>query len=658
LATVIVKSNVSQATDVTIADLGVIIPQTGGTETFIEVDEIRALQDSIDLRDYLTDDAHGAGSSTLILNDGGGDITQAEALNWLDTISLPTPGAPADVTKAAADAGNANKFAREDHKHDIATATPVSIGASNTEGTSTSLARADHTHNHANQGGGNLHATATETVQGFIELATQAEVNGGTDTQRAVTPATLAGTTLPPTTHAASHLPAGSDPLLAAEVTTLYVGKHGDDSHPGTHISEALLTWGAALTIAAGLAPSSTNRVVIRCHDGGIYAESLSVPSWVSVFAPRVRIEGNITVSDDVDVVVHQVAPTSGVAVLKSGSRASRFRANTIDVTAAASMVGVINSVGSTLICDVKTILVGDSGFAVGDLSTAGGHTHVECEDIYLNGANGTGVARLGSGTTEVQCSHILESGAGVGTGTAVNVFSGTVDLVVTRLDTTTAYIVGAAGTLNMLVASLTGTATVTGTANVTEAAHQGDTSNPHAVTVVQTGGDAAGTPRPPTGAASGQLGGTYPGPDVRGLRETGGPTLLTLGSIADGTLLIRVGSTIVGVPLEDLGMPLVNVSDTSVAEGNHSITGFEDKVLIKRIRVETTAVSWGLTLYSSDDYISDPVAVFNGRNGDWERDLDLPYEDGDGSNELHYNFTDSLGSATHNIEVWGVKLS
>lgn len=46
----------------------------------------------------------------------------------------------------------------------------------------------------------------------------------------------------------------------------------------------------------------------------------------------------------------------------------------------------------------------------------------------------------------------------------------------------------------------------------------------------------------------AGQLGGTAVSPDVRGVRETGGPTLLSIAAIPDGNFLKRSGTSIVGV--------------------------------------------------------------------------------------------------------------
>lgn len=61
--------------------------------------------------------------------------------------------------------------------------------------------------------------------------------------------------------------------------------------------------------------------------------------------------------------------------------------------------------------------------------------------------------------------------------------------------------------------------------------------------------------------ALAGQLGGTAASPDVRGIRETGSPTLLPIGAISTSQILIRSGGSIIGA--SDLSVP-----------GNLSYTG------------------------------------------------------------------------------------
>ena len=83
------------------------------------------------------------GGTNITVTDGGpGGVITISA-----TYAAPTAGgAPLNISRSAALAGTSTNYAREDHKHDVDTDVPVSVGTSNLEGTATTLARSDHQH--------------------------------------------------------------------------------------------------------------------------------------------------------------------------------------------------------------------------------------------------------------------------------------------------------------------------------------------------------------------------------------------------------------------------------------------------------------------------------------------------------------------------------
>lgn len=101
---------------------------------------------------------------------------------------------------------------------------------------------------------------ASETTAGKVELATQTEVNAGTDPIRAVTPATLAATTVTPEAHAASHQNGGADELSVHGLSGTLADPQVALSHAASHQNggaDELSVAGLSGTLADPQTPTS-----------------------------------------------------------------------------------------------------------------------------------------------------------------------------------------------------------------------------------------------------------------------------------------------------------------------------------------------------------------------------------------------------------------
>lgn len=197
--------------------------------------------------------------------------------NKFTTVALATAAAQ-DVQVQTATTGASTNAAKEDHKHNLATGTPVAIGTANAAGSAATSVRSDHVHDHGAQTVGTLHAAATQSVAGFLSAADKIILDSMTASVKKYVKgvvvtniATLAGGT--PSTVDGTSLSVNDRLLLTAQTTTSQNGIYKVTT-VGTGADG---TW-AKDTDADTTAKVQTG-VLVYCSAGTIYQRTLWVVS-------------------------------------------------------------------------------------------------------------------------------------------------------------------------------------------------------------------------------------------------------------------------------------------------------------------------------------------------------------------------------------------
>lgn len=251
---------------------------------------------------------------------------------------------------------------------------------------------------------------------------------------------------------------------LAAE-RALYVSLKGQNSNSGQSRAVPQRNIQSALDTAFALGASIANPWVVVSDEASIFEENIEAPPGVAVWMPNATLRPTSALSPGAvvnDACLARFAAIEGLPGQIVTQKDDLTGTGTVDadrLIVGAGGVGALNisDLSGAFFYLVRSTIVGAGGVGIGDISTNNGHMHLGCEDIYLAGAGATGIARLGNGLTVGSVQHLLETGAGIGSGLGVNVLSGEVDLDVGDHLTTTAYQVAGTAVLREHVRRITG---------------------------------------------------------------------------------------------------------------------------------------------------------------------------------------------------------
>jgi hypothetical protein len=244
-------------------------------------------------------------------------------------------------------------------------------------------------------------------------------------------------------------IPMGSVDVVE-ETTIIYVSKNGSDSNLGNTIIKPKLTISSALTRALSLSSSLNNRVIIQVVGGGIYTESFSLGSYLSLDMPNATLVGSIILANYTSVIIdkHYSSANNQNMVTKTGQQHSYYTARLSDGRGiSGTLTGVTNIYNTTnnsiTFGKVDMMFSSINGILLRDTASERGHLHLHSLDCYLS-QGGIAVYAQGNESDLIgYIDHIIKIGEATGT-TAIRMdgANSVVKVTINEINTDNAYLI------------------------------------------------------------------------------------------------------------------------------------------------------------------------------------------------------------------------
>ena len=374
------SSSEGAATTLARSDHGHALPAFGSSGgTFCQGNDSRLADDRT---------ASGIRTATTIVSVNGataptnGQVltaTSGTAATWQTPLAL-TSSAPVNVDKSAAAVGVSSAAARDDHKHDISTASAsgLSVGGANAEGTANTLARSDHLHSLPSFGssagtfcqGNDSRLSDDRTASGIRTATTVVAVSGATAPTIGQTLVATSGTAATWQTPLALTSNAPANVTKAAAVVGVGTAAARDD-----HKHDITTAAAVATTVGGSNAEGTATSLARSDHTHALVAYGSTAGTICQGNDSRLsddRTASGIRTATTVVSVSGATAPTTGQALVATSGTAATWQTIAPAVTVAEATGAITTSSGTDAAMTSMTITPAAGTYLVwfsGDIS-------------------------------------------------------------------------------------------------------------------------------------------------------------------------------------------------------------------------------------------------------------------------------------------------